>query len=118
MSLKLFKCYIEESGLGTYCESNCKIIIACNSEEASEIYRSNKKLRKNAKGLKIEEISYKVGKRIEKKKLESVVVKETYPIKQAYKTVKEVTHFYCDCCMREVNRYDSFCNYCGNYFPN
>ena len=118
MGLKLFKCFIEENGWGTYYERNPEIIIAQNAEEASTLYRSNKNLRKNAKGLKIKEVPYKVGKRINKQKLEKVLMEEIYPIKQAYKTTKEVTHFYCNCCMKEVNRYDSFCKGCGTYFPN
>lgn len=117
--MKYFKCTLEEDGW-SHIYTKAKHFIWAEDAEAARIrIAKHWQIRKNAKGLKIEEIEPHNAKMTSKNVTELVTenvwnsfMQHSYP-ESSY---REVKHYYCSHCKGEVMSGDSICIHCGAEF--
>lgn len=116
--MKQFRCRIVSEGWMTVCTEQQDFVFAVDEKHAREIICSRWHIRRNAKGLRIEEIPFVTAERIALTKTE--LISET-----SYRCglgtwdsshYGEVTRHYCSKCKKEINEIDQLCNNCGAYF--
>lgn len=115
--LKVYKCSIYDEGWMTSSLVKREIILARSEEEARATVCRQWQIRKNKKGLEIEEIPFVVAKKIAKNKTELIHSTDYRPGLGHWDTSHygDVTRHFCEKCEKEINLYDDFCKSCGAY---
>lgn len=118
--MKQFKCILVTEGWMTDFIDKKEYIFAIDESHAREIICKRWQVRKNKKGLRIEEVSFVTAEKIARTQTE-LVHETTY----AYwlgnydsSHYAEVTRHYCSKCGKEVQEANPLCPHCGAYFTN
>jgi hypothetical protein len=115
--LKVYKCSIYEEGWGTEYLQEREIILAHDADEARAMICRQWQVRKNKKGLKIEEIPFNVAKYVTKTKTE-LIPETSYNVGLGHFDTShygKVTRYYCGHCNSEIKTLSNFCKSCGSY---
>ncbi len=112
----LYKCLLVEKGWMTDSILKKDFILAVDLKDAKETICTKWNLRKNAKGLIVEEIPVIRG-RITQKTTQDWVTEEEYSYmtgKYTTTSLQRVTHYYCTQCNGELdNKSYKICPHCG-----
>ncbi len=111
--MNFYRCCIEVDGWGVVYFEDIEYIWAHDEAEAKAEYLRMTGFRKNKKGLSIQAVPYRRVKRVKKTINEVVTQKQTpYLGGYDYKVNKDVTHYYCGHCGKEVgnSRYCTCCD--------
>jgi type II restriction/modification system DNA methylase subunit YeeA len=115
--MKAYKCSLYEIGWNVSYLIQREIILAVDEIQARKQICEQWGIRKNKKGLEIEEITFERVNKITRTKTE--LIKST-----DYRCglgvfddshYGEVTRYYCEKCENEVDIHDAFCKNCGGY---
>lgn len=115
--LKIFKCSIYDEGWMTSTLEAREIILAHDEEEARAMICRQWQVRKNKKGLKIEEIPFVRAKYITKTQTE-IIHDTDYNVGLGHFDTSyygKVTRHYCSKCQSEIKTLSNFCKSCGAY---
>lgn len=116
--MKVYKCSLYEQGWNVRYLIQREIILAVDEIQARNQICEQWEIRKNKKGLEIEEIPFIKTKREAKAQQELIHSTEyRYPWGEVDTShYGNVTRYYCKNCGTEVDIYDAFCKNCGGYF--
>ena len=115
--LKVFLCSIYEEGWGITTLEKRDVVLAHNEEEARATICYRWQIRKNKKGLKIEEIPFVKAKRISKTQEKLIHSADYRPGLGTWDSSHygKVTRYYCSECKEEIKTFANFCKHCGAY---
>ena len=116
--LKVYMCSIYADGWGTVSLEKRDIVLAHDEDEARATICYRWQIRKNKKGLTIEEIPFVQAKRIAKTQEELIPSTDYRPGLGTWDSSHygKVTRYYCSHCNKEVKTFRTFCEHCGSYF--
>ena len=114
-----YKCYVAVDGWGAVYTEDVSYIWATDEVDAKMQYCKQNGFRKNKKGLTIEQVEYKKSRR-KKVTRNEVITEKVYEYwlgsyEQA--TYKDVDHYYCSNCGKEVHT-DRYCTRCNSELTN
>jgi hypothetical protein len=115
--LKVYMCSIYDEGWMTSTLEQRDIILARSEEEARMTICARWQVRKNKKGLKIEEIPFVKAKRVAKTQEELIRSTDYRPGLGHWDDSHygKVTRYYCSKCGKEIVTLADFCKHCGSY---